>query len=470
MADEQLGFPERVRALREVVERDFEPAVGELGRLVEIPGIAWPGFPAADLRRSAGLVAALLRDAGLAEPQILQGTTAQGTVGAPAVLARRPAAPGAPTVLLYAHHDVQPAGDTRQWTSAPFTTVQRGGRLYGRGVADDKAGIMLHVQAVRALLETAGPEPGLGITVFIEGEEEAGSPTLPALLAEHGQALDADVVIVADSGNWRVGVPALTTSLRGLVDGIVQVRALGHGLHSGTYGGPALDALTLLGRLIATFHDEHGDVAVEGLHQGPAAAVALDEAQFRRDAAIPTGVRLAGTGPLGDRLWSKPALAVLGIDAPATATAANTLAPVASAKISLRIPAGNDPAAALEALRGHVQRHAPFGAEVRFEPGSAGRPFAAAADAPAGRMMRWAMAEAWGTEPVQMGVGGSIPIVAELAAHFPHAQFLLTGAEDPDTRAHGADESLDLADLRRGMLAQALLLARLEHEGLAGGE
>lgn len=468
MAADHENFHDLVDAFKPVIDAGFDRALSDLSRLVAVPGIAWPGFEPADLDHSAHLVADLLRDAGLDDVRILRAAGDNGLPGAPAVLARRPAAPGKPTVLLYAHHDVQPAGDPQQWTRPPFTAVPRDGRLYGRGVADDKAGIMLHVAALRAVHEVLGAQPGIGITVFVEGEEEAGSPTLAALFAEHRELLRADVVIVADSGNWQVGVPALTTSLRGLVDGIVEVRALSHGLHSGTYGGPALDAVTLLGRLIATFHDEHGDVAVEGIAGSEATGVDMDETRFRIDAAMPEQIRLAGTGPITARLWSKPALAVVGLDAPATAAASNTLQPVARAKLSLRIPSGNDPAQALAALARHIQRHAPFNAQVQFLPGTAGRPFAADSASPAARAMHWAMGQAWGTAAVDMGVGGSIPIVAELAGLFPAAQFLITGAEDPDTRAHGTDESLDLGDLRRGMLAEALLLARLDSEGLPG--
>jgi cysteinylglycine-S-conjugate dipeptidase len=249
----------------------------------------------------------------------------------------------------------------------------------------------------------------------------------------------------------------------------VEVRTLTHGLHSGTYGGPALDALTVLGRLIATFHDEAGEVAVDGLVGSEATELDLAEDQFRLDAGIPEGVRLAGTGPITARLWTKPALVVAGIDAPPTAVAANTLQPVARARVSMCIPPGNDPAHALAALERHVIEHAPFGAEVSLHSTSGSRPFAADPHCPAAEAMRWAMGEAWGTPAVNMGIGGAIPIVAELAELFPTAQILVTGAEDPDTRAHGTDESLDIADLRRGMLAEALLLARLHHEGLRSG-
>jgi cysteinylglycine-S-conjugate dipeptidase len=463
MTDEQVNAPVPVTALGERVHDGFEGFVADLGRLVAVPGVAWPGYPPAELDRGAALVAQLLRGAGLKDVRILRTSTGQDVGGAPAVVARREAAPGFPTVLLYAHHDVQPADDPQAWTSPPFTVAARDGRFYGRGVADDKAGIMLHVAAVTAAVEVLGTDLGLGITVFVEGEEETGSPTLGAFLAEYGQELVADVVVVADSGNWRVGVPALTTSLRGLVDGIVEVRALSHALHSGTYGGPVLDALTLLGRLIATFHDEDGAVAVAGLTRAPDPALVLGEETFRADAGVPAGVELAGTGPITARLWARPALVVTGIDAPGTAVAANTLQPVARARVSICIPPGNTPAQALAALERHVLEHAPFGAAVSLHSTRGSRPFAADPGGPAAQAMRWAMGQAWGTPAVDMGIGGAIPIVAELAARFPSAQVLVTGAEDPDTRAHGIDESLDLEDLRRGMLAEALLLARLNH-------
>jgi cysteinylglycine-S-conjugate dipeptidase len=465
MTDEQVNAPEvPVAALRQRVHDGFEGFVADLGRLVAVPGVAWPGYDPAELERGAALVAELLRGAGLKDVRILRTSTgAQGVDGAPAVVARRKAAPGFPTVLLYAHHDVQPADDPQSWTTSPFTAAARGGRLYGRGVADDKAGIMLHVAAATAAAEVLGEALGVGITVFVEGEEETGSPTLGAFLAQYGQELAADVVVVADSGNWRVGVPALTTSLRGLVDGIVEVRALSHALHSGTYGGPVLDALALLGRLIATFHDEAGAVAVDGLARAPDPDLELDEETFRADAGVPAGVELAGTGSITARLWARPALVVTGIDAPGTTVAGNILQPVARARVSICIPPGNSPAQAMAALERHLIEHAPFGAAVSLHSTSGSRPFAADPRGTAAQAMRWAMGQAWGTPAVDMGIGGAIPIAAELAAHLPSAQVLVTGAEDPDTRAHGTDESLDLEDLRRAMLAEALFLARLNH-------
>jgi acetylornithine deacetylase/succinyl-diaminopimelate desuccinylase-like protein len=373
------------------------------------------------------------------------------------VVARRPAPAGAPTVLLYAHHDVQPTGSPAEWATSPFEPTQVGDRLFGRGVADDKAGIVAHLGAIRAL----GDRLGVGVTVFVEGEEEVGSPTFVEFLHEHRELLAADVIVVADSANWAVGVPALTTSLRGLVDCVVEVSALEHAIHSGFFGGPVLDAPTLLARLIATLHDDEGSVAVAGLTIAPDPAVDYDEAALRSDASVLPGVRLAGTGPLTARLWSRPAISVIGMDVRSVAEASNTIAASARAKLSLRIAPGQDPAEAAAALRTHLEHHAPFGARVTVTDGERGQAFAATGDTAAMRAARKAFADAWGTEAVDIGVGGSIPFVADLLTVFPEAEILVTGVEDPDSRAHGANESVHLGELERVVLAEALLLARI---------
>ncbi|NTW42321.1 MAG: dipeptidase, partial [Cellulomonadaceae bacterium] len=373
---------------------------------------------------------------------------------------RRPAPAGAPTVLLYAHHDVQPPGAAEAWDTDPFEPVERDGRLYGRGAADDKAGISAHLGALRAL----GDDLAVGVTVFVEGEEEIGSPTFVAFLTEHRDLLEADVIVVADSTNWRIGVPGLTTSLRGLVDCDVEVSVLDHAVHSGMFGGPILDAPTLLARLIATLHDDEGSVAVAGLHHGAEPSVDYDEADLRADASVLDGVRLAGTGTLTGRLWTKPALSVIGMDVTTVAHASNTIAASARAKLSLRIAPGQDPVEAAAALRAHLEGHAPFGARVTVTDGELGKAFAAPTDSPAMRTARQAFADAWGTPPVDIGVGGSIPFIADLLDVFPDAAILVTGVEDPDSRAHGANESVHLGELEKVVLAEALLLSRLGAE------
>lgn len=438
--------------LRARVSQLFPALRGDLEALVRIPSVSAPAFDQAHVTTSAEAVAELLRGAGLDDVQIL---TAGGS--RPAVIARRAAPAGAPTVLLYAHHDVQPPGDRADWETDPFVPTERDGRLFGRGAADDKAGIIAHLGALRAL----GDDLAVGVTVFVEGEEEIGSPFFAEFLYAHLELLRADVIVVADSANWKVGVPGLTTSLRGLVDCEVELTVGSHAIHSGMFGGPVLDAITLLSRLIATLHDDAGDVAVAGLSHAPDPTVDYDEADFRADSGVLDSVTLAGTGPLTARLWTRPALSVIGIDAPTVALSSNTIVPRATAKLSLRIPAGQDTAAAMSALSTHLESHAPFGAQVVVRNGELGQAFQSPVDSAAMRAARAAFAEAWGTEPVDIGLGGSIPFVADLLEAFPAADILVTGVEDPDSRAHGANESVHLGELEKVVLAEALLLTAL---------
>lgn len=451
-------------ALRNAVSAAFDSTVAQLKDLVSIPGIAWPSFDPAALDRSAEAVAALVRNAGIADVRILRCDKEDGTPGGPAVVARREAAEGKPTILLYAHHDVQPPGDQALWDSEPFTAVERDGRLYGRGAADDKAGIMAHIAAYGAVTQVLGDEFGLGVTLFFEGEEEAGSPTFRTFLETHRELLRADVIVVADSSNWKVGVPALTTSLRGLIDGTVEVQVLDHAVHSGMFGGPVLDAPTLLSRLIATLHDAEGNVAVAGLVSRDDVEVDLTEAEYRADASVLDGVQLAGSGTIASRLWTKPALSIIGFDAPAVDVASNTLLPRARAKFSLRLAPGQVPSEAMEAVRRHVERNAPFGAKVVFTPGESGNAFQTDTSSAAAGFALWALGEAWGVPAVEMGIGGSIPFISDLTDLYPAVQILVTGVEDPDSRAHSANESLHLEDFRNAVLAEALLLARLNIE------
>lgn len=435
------------------VQRVLPGVREDLERLVRIPSVSADPLSAGHVQASAEAVAALLRGCGVPEVQILE---AGG--GAPAVVGRRPAPPGRPTVLLYAHHDVQPTGDPAGWTSPPFEPAQRGDRLYGRGTTDDKAGVMAHVAALRAF----DGEPPVGVTVFVEGEEEIGSPTLGAFLGKYRDLLAADVMVLADSANWAVGTPALTTSLRGLVDCEVEVRTLDHPVHSGMYGGVVLDALTALCRLLATLHDERGNVAVYGLVSGPAAPLELAEDVLRRDAGIVDGVALIGDGSLVERMWTRPAISVLALDATRVADASNTLLPVAKAKVSMRLAPGETVAAAFEKLTAHLLANAPFGAQVTVTPGAAGSPSKIDATGPAFDAARAAFREAWdGADPVDVGIGGSIPFIAEFAEAFPETAILVTGVGEPDSRVHGYDESLHLGEFARACLAEALLLRKV---------
>ena len=438
--------------VRAAVERVLPGVREDLERLVRIPSVSADPTASGHVRASAEAVVALLRGCDMEDVQILE---VEG--GAPAVVARKPAPPGKPTVLLYGHHDVQPTGDPAEWTSPPFEPVEREGRLYGRGAADDKAGVMVHIAALRAF----GNNPPVGVTVFVEGEEELGSPTLGPFLSQYGDLLIADVIVLADSGNWDLGVPALTTSLRGLIDCFVEVQVLDHPVHSGMYGGVVMDALTTLCRLLATLHDDNGTVAISGLASGSAAPLDLSEERLRAEAGILDGIELIGTGPLVDRLWAKPTATVLAIDTTRIADASNTLLATAKAKVSVRLAPGDDAKSAMDKLVGHLTTHAPFGARVTVTPISYGEPFQIDARGPRYDAARAAFQEAWGRAPVDMGVGGTIPFVAEFAEAFPEAAILVTGVEDPDSRAHGFDESLHLDEYSKACLAEALLLEKL---------
>ncbi len=435
---------ERLRDVLPSVRRDLE-------NLMRIPSVWADPARRNEVRRSAKAVAGLLSQAGFDDVQIVS----EG--GAPAVIARHPAPPGAPTVLLYAHHDVQPEGDHAQWSSPPFEPTERDGRLYGRGSADDKAGIATHLAAFRA----HGGQPPVGVTVFVEGEEESGSPSLGRLLAAHRDALAADVIVIADSDNLSTDVPALTVSLRGLADCVVEVATLDHGLHSGLWGGVVPDALSALVRLLASLHDDDGNVAVDGLHEYSAAAVDFPAERVRAESGLLDGVSEIGSGSVPQRLWAKPAITVIGIDTTSVAASSNTLIPRARAKVSMRVAPGGDAAAHLNALRAHLETHAPWGARVTVTPGDVGQPYAVDVGGRVYDAARAAFRQAWGADPVEMGMGGSIPFIAEFAAAFPQAVILVTGVEDPATQAHSVDESLHLGVLERAATAEALLLDSL---------
>ena len=441
-----------IDAARSALIRVLPGVRADLERLVRIPSVSADPSASADVARSAAAVASMLQASGVDDVDVLRVPSGQ-----PAVLGRRPGPPGAPTVLLYAHHDVQPVGDADAWKSDPFEPVERAGRLYGRGAADDKAGIALHLAALRAL----GSELPVEVVVLVEGEEEVGSPTLAAFVDAHRARLAADVIVLADSVNWRIGVPALTTSLRGGANVVVEVSTLRHAVHNGLYGGVVPDALTVLARVLATLHDQRGSVAVDGLSSGESDPLDLTEDALRADAGVLDGVELIGTGSLTSRLWTAPAISVVGIDAPAVDAASMSLVPTARAKLTLRIGPLDDAEAARAALVSHLESHVPWGARVKVEAGKAVQPFRADSSGPAYAAARSAFADAWGVQPVEIGVGGTIDFVPTFAAAFPDAEILVTGVEDPDTRAHGANESLHLADFERACLAEVLLLTRL---------
>lgn len=461
-----------VEAANAAVSGLFDAQLETLKALVRIPGIAWDVFDANQLEASAAAVRDLFAATELFESvEILRATKPSGAAGAPAVVAHRPARNGAPQVLLYAHHDVQPQGDEALWNTPPFeptlvADAPGGARIYGRGAADDKAGIIAHHTALLALKQLHGSEFDLGLTMFVEGEEEAGSPSFRNFLEKYQDRLQADVIVVADSSNFSTTVPAITTTLRGLVSQVFEVRTLDHALHSGMYGGVVPDAMLAMTKVLASLHDELGHVAVAGLHQGHASALPYNEDELRADSGVLSDTELIGTGSILDRIWARPSLTVIGIDVPSVATSSNTMQPAVRAKVSMRIAPGQDPQTALEALRNHLETNVPFGAQISFGDIELGSPFAAETDQWAHALMSDALGKAYGAESVDIGIGGSIPFIADLKEIFAGAQILVTGVEDPDSRAHSPNESVHLPTLKAAMTAETLFLLganRLAH-------
>ncbi|AQP43739.1 dipeptidase [Tessaracoccus flavus] len=438
-------------SVTESVNAVLPSVIADLKRLIAIPSVSSLPEHHDDVLAAADTVADLLRGVGCPEVRLLDGG------GKPAVYGHFPAPEGAPTVLLYAHYDVQPTGDAAGWTTDAFSPMEREGRLYARGSADDKGGIAVHLAALRAF----DGKPPVGVKVFIEGEEEIGSPSMKDLLDAHPEETSADLFIIADSMNWQVGQPALTTTLRGLIDAVVTVSTLESGVHSGQYGGLVPDAVTALCRLLSTLHDEEGNVAIKGLVQDPDPEVDYDHDALRAEAGVLDGVELFGDGKASARMWTRPAVSIVGIDTTSIKDASNTLIPSARAKVSVRIAPSQDPVAAEAALREHLTANAPWGARVEIDPERGGSGTRIDLSDPRARVAVEALEEAFGVAPVEMGVGGSIPIANEFAERNPGSLVLLTAVVDPTSRMHGLNESLDMGDFAKAALAETILLANL---------
>ena len=450
-------------AIAEAVATGFPSALSDLGALVRIPGIAWPSFDQTQLERSAEQVASLAKDTGLFDEVRVLKAAIPGTDehGQPAVLATRAARGGKPTILLYAHHDVQPPGDDGLWETPPFEPTVRDGRLYGRGAADDKAGIMAHIASLRAVAEVLGDDLELGVAMFIEGEEEYGSRSFAQFLSDNVDALRADAIVVADSGNWDSTTPGLTVSLRGNARFTLKVRTLDHASHSGMFGGAVPDAMMATVRLLSTLWDEDGAVAVDGLTQRDAPTPEYSEDTLRDETGLLPGVSPIGRDTILSRIWNKPAVTVIGIDATSVAAASNTLLPEVTVVISARVAPGQSGEDAYAAMEKHLRENAPFGAELTFSDVDLGDGFLVDTSGWAVSLTRQAMADGYGVDPVDLGVGGSIPFIADLVREFPAAQILVTGVEDPHSRAHSPNESLHLDTFRHAVATEALLLTRM---------
>ncbi len=438
--------------IRQAVEEDAPRIRDELEQLIRIPSVSAPGYPASEVRRSAEVVARMMENSGLTGVRLLEIEGAH-----PAIYGEMSGPPGAPTVLLYAHHDVQPPGPDAQWDTTPFEPFERNGRLFGRGSADDKAGIVLHLASIRALRNNLP----VTIKVFIEGEEEIGSAHLVEFLNEYTELLSSDAIVIGDAGNWRIGTPTLTTSLRGLVDCKVTIRTLRYAVHSGSFGGTYPDANTALARVLASLHHDDGSVAVEGLVEYESAPLDLTEAELIEQMLPVDGLRLIGDGSLTSRLWTKPSISVLAIDSVPISEAINQLVPEASAKVSLRIAPGQDPALAMDALVSHLEAAVPWGAEIDVEHGAMGAAIDLKTEGDAYDAYRHGMRAGYAAEPVETGMGGSIPFVAAFSEIYPDAAVLLIGVADPTSRYHGPNESVELADISSATIAQAIALIHL---------
>jgi acetylornithine deacetylase/succinyl-diaminopimelate desuccinylase-like protein len=357
---------------------------------------------------------------------------------------------------------VQPVGDESLWESTPFEPTVRDGRLYGRGAADDKAGVMVHIGALRALRAALGDDLDLGVALFIEGEEEAGSRSFAQFLSDNADALRADVIVVADSGNWDARTPALTVSLRGNARFTLTVRTLEHASHSGMFGGAVPDAMMATVKLLATLWDDEGAVAVEGMTVRDAATPAYTEETLRDEAGLPDGVSPIGRDSILSRIWNKPSITVTGIDAPSVVNASNTLSPEVKVVVSARVAPGQRAQDAYEAIAAHLRARAPFGAELTFTDVDFGDGFLVDSSGWAVEEARAALQAGYDVTPVDLGVGGSIPFIADLVREFPEAQILVTGVEDPHAQAHSPNESLHLGTFRNALTAEALLLERLD--------
>ncbi|WP_030059036.1 MULTISPECIES: dipeptidase [Streptomyces] len=443
--------------LADAVRSLMDRARTDLAELVAFPSVADPRqFPVEECEKAARWVADAFAAEGLTNVQLLD--TPDGTQS---VYAELPGPAGAPTVLLYSHYDVQPPLDEDAWISPAFELTERDGRWYGRGAADCKGNILMHLTALRALRQVYGDAYPVSLKIIVEGSEEQGTGGLERYAEAHPELLTADAIIIGDTGNFAAGLPTVTASLRGMTVVEASVTTLAGNLHSGAFGGAAPDALQSLVRILASLHDRNGDVAVAGLAADQTwDGVQYPEEQFRADAKVLDGVALTGTGTIADRLWARPSVTVLGIDAPPVIGATSSVQAAAKALISLRVPPGTDASAAQDALVAHLEAQVPLGARLTVERRGSGSPFRADTTGPAYEAMGEAMAEAFGTGMVASGEGGSIPLCNTLRTLYPQAEIVLIGVEEPTTQIHAVNESVDPQELERMALAEALFLRR----------
>jgi acetylornithine deacetylase/succinyl-diaminopimelate desuccinylase-like protein len=433
------------QSIAKVVDALMPQLTSDLKRLVRIPSISESTFPPEPVYAAHEFVSKLLRTAGLTTISTLDLPNTY-----PIIVGEIAAPPGAPTVLLYGHYDVVPTGDESKWQSPPFEPTERDGALYGRGASDSKANVMVHVGALRAY---NGRLP-VGIKVVIEGQEEVGS-ALNTYPLEQPDWFQCDAMVICDMGSVRPGVPTLTVALRGMAVVNVAVRTLAGPKHSGQYGGAAPDALLTLLHALATLHDRDGNVAVPGLRREPWTGASYSDDEFRELAEVCDGVPFVGTGGLGERLWSGPAITITGLDALPVDQAVNAVVPYARARISLRVHPEQDAADGQAALIEHLKSLRPFGVALEVTPGATGNGFAAESTGPAYDAARKALSTAWGQETVTIATGGSIPLVMALHTAVPDAEILLFGATDGFSNIHAPNERVLLNEFRNAVVAEA---------------
>ncbi|WP_181698716.1 dipeptidase [Nocardia sp. GTS18] len=439
-----------VDALRAKVSGLMGEAKNDLAQLVSFRSVADPRqFPAEGCTQAAQWVADAFTELGLTVG--LHETPD----GSQAVIGHRPGPPGSPTVLLYCHYDVQPPLDDQAWETPVWTLTEKDGRWYGRGAADCKGNIVTHLTALRAI----GPDFPVGIKLVAEGSEEQGTGGLEKFVVANPELLTADAILVADCGNFAVGLPTFTQTLRGQVNVVVTVTTLAGPMHSGMFGGPAPDALAAMIQLLSSLRDEHGNTTVDGLTADQQwTGVQYPPKDFRADAGVLDGVDLIGGGTVADMLWARPALTVLGMDVPAVVGSSAAIQPSTRARLNLRIPPGTDPQHAYELLEKHLRAHTPWSARLDIELEGLGEPFVAAEHGPARDAMSEAMATAYGRPATTEGQGGSIPLCNVFADTYPKAEIMLIGVEEPKCLIHAPNESVDPSEIEHMALAEALFL------------
>jgi len=463
-----------LEAALQYLDEQFKSLTQELIDYARIPSVSFEGFPEQPVQRSAEWTSQKMKSLGLEKVEIL---TLPGCH--PYVYGEWMKAPGKPTLLLYGHHDVQPPGREAHWESPAFEPTLRDGRLYGRGVADDKAGVLMHLNALEALLKTDHSLP-LNIRFIVEGEEEIGSGHLGEFLGKYREKLKADAIVLTDTGNLEEGLPSITYRLRGLVDATVEVRALDHPVHSGMWGGPVMDALTALTQILSRLVTPDGRIAIPGFEEGIEspdehekkllASLPFREEQFRKELGSVSSLKLVGDQKLSvyEKIWCRPALAILGIDAPSVEKTSNQIVEAARAKVSIRIVSGQDPKKCLQKLCDFLKKDPPFGVEVKVTPGVANPAWKVDPKGKAFEAAARSLEKGFGRPAAFIGCGGSIPFVKPISEVFGGIPALLVGIEDPACNAHGENESLSLSDWKKGMRSAVYLYEELAKVLMAG--